>query len=89
MNEPGTLNLSNQTLADVDNTLIINNCAANEVITLECEYPHISSSIPSHKIFDDFNKYWPYLVDGYNKITVDKSCVIELQYREYRKVGIV
>lgn len=89
MNEPGTLNLSNQTLTNVANTLTINNCVASEVITLECEYPHISSSIPSHNVFDDFNKYWPYLVDGYNKITVDKSCAIELQYREYRKVGIV
>lgn len=89
MNALGTLNLTNQSLVDVPNTLIINNCVAGEVIILECEYPHISSSIPSHKVFDDFNKFWPYLVDGYNRITVDIPCTIELQYREYRRVSIV
>lgn len=86
---PGTLNLTNQSLVDVPNTLTIDNCVADEVLTLECGYPHISSSIPSHKVFDDFNKFWLYLVDGYNRIAVSIPCTIELQYREYRKVGIV
>lgn len=88
-NESGKLTLTNQSIADAQNTLIIENCVAGEEIIIECGYPHISSSIPSHRIFDDFNKYWPYLIDGFNRFSTDKACTIEFKYREYRKVGIV
>lgn len=89
MNNSGNLTLINETLTGVPNTLTLDNCVSGEVITLECEYPHISSSITNHKVFDDFNKFWPYLVDGYNRISVNIPCTIKIQYREYRKVGIV
>ena len=88
-NESGTLTLSNSSIEQVDNSLIIENCVPDEVIKLECGYPFISSSSVTHKVFDDFNKYWPYLIDGYNRITVDMPCTLEFEYREYRKVGIV
>lgn len=87
--ESGTLTLTNSSIEQEDNFLIIENCVPDEVIKLECGYPFISSSSVTHKVFDDFNKYWPYLIDGYNRITVDMPCTLELEYREYRKVGIV
>lgn len=89
MSEHGTLTLINNSIVDLNNTLIIKNCTAGEVITLECGYPYISSSLLTHQIFSDFNKYWPYFIDGFNRISVDKSCVLECKYREYRKVAIV
>ena len=87
--DAGTFTFRNESITGVPNTLTIENCIAGEVITLECGYPYISSSIASHRVFDDFNKFWPYLIDGYNRIWVDKACTLEFQYREYRKVGIV
>lgn len=87
--ETGTLTLTNSSITDVSNTLTIDNCVTDEVITLECAYPYISSTKSTHKVFDDFNKFWPYLIDGYNRFTVDKPCLLEFQYREYRKVGLV
>lgn len=87
--ESGSLTLVNNSIADAPNTLVINNCIAGEIISLECSYPHISSSIPSHNVFNDFNSYWPYLIDGYNRISVNKPCILQFKYREFRKVGIV
>lgn len=89
MNDSGTLTLINESIIGADNTLNLENLKSGEIITLECGYPHISSSIQSHNIFNDFNKFWPYLIDGYNRFTVDKACTLEFQYREYRKVGLV
>ena len=89
MNEGGTLTLKNESITDVSNTLTINNCEVGEIITIDCNYPHISSSIVTHNVFDDFNKYWIYLIDGYNRISTDKSCTLDFTYREYRKVGLI
>lgn len=89
MNESGTLTLVNESITGADNTLKIENLTAGEIITMECGYPFISSSIQTHNLFNDFNKFWPYLIDGYNRITADKACSLEFKYREYRKVGIV
>lgn len=87
--EAGALTLRNASIENAPNTLILNNLSEGETITLECGYPHISSSLASHHIFDDFNKYWPYLIDGCNRITVDRRCRLAIEYREYRKVGLV
>lgn len=89
VNRSGTLTLTNESVLGADHTLSIKNCTAGEIIHLECAYPHISSSVKAHNIFDDFNKFWPYLIDGYNRIAVDLPCTLEFQYREHRKVGIV
>ena len=85
----GTITLKNLSLPEKDNTLIIKNCTAGEVITLDCNMPLAISSNQNHNIYNDFNLWWPYLIDGYNRITADKDCVVKLEYREYRKVGIV
>lgn len=87
--EAGAFSLVNTSIAHNPNTLTIDNCSAGEMIHLECAYPFISSCNASHNVFDDFNKWWPYLIDGYNRITVNKPCTLEFQYREYRKVAIV
>lgn len=95
MKEAGNLILKNESIIGIndneklDNTLTINNLSEGEIITMECGYPYISSSIATHNVFDDFNKYWPYLIDGYNRISVDKACTLDFNYREYRKVSIV
>ena len=89
MSEPGTLTLINESITEAENTFTIDNCTSGEILTIESGYPYISSSITTHRVFDDFNKFWPYLIDGYNRITVNKACILEFQYREYRKVGIV
>lgn len=89
MNEAGTLTLINESIIDASNTLTIENCEKEEIITMECGYPYITSSIVTHNVFNDFNKFWPYLIDGYNKIKVDKACTLEFSYREFRKVGLI
>lgn len=100
MKEAGTLTLTNESIqvdddgeygeegSRVENTMTIENCVKDEVITIDCTYPDIYSSVTTHKVFDDFNKFWPYLIDGYNNIRVDKACTLELEYREYRMVAM-
>ena len=85
----GEIVIKNLSLPDKDNTLSIKNCSAGETITLDCATPLVVSSNQNHNVYNDFNKWWFYLVDGYNRITVNKDCVLKLEYREYRKVGIV
>jgi hypothetical protein len=72
--------------------MIINNCSAGEIITVDGEHKIISSSLTTHKIYNDFN--WKYfrLANSFNNrenlITSSIDCVFELQWREIRKVGI-
>ena len=71
--------------------LKINNIKTNEVITIKGSYPLVQSSdiVHNSNIYNDINKEWLYLIDGYNTIQTNLSCEINLQYREFRKVGVV
>lgn len=76
--------------ASEDRTMRINNCKKGEVITVE--YPMISSSLPSHKIQNDFN--WQFFrisstfKDKENNVTVSLPCSIKMEYSPIAKIGI-
>lgn len=73
-----------------DRETVITNCKAGEVITMN--YPHISSSNPSHAIQNDFNYNFFRIAnkwnDNLNKITTSIPCTIKFKYSPIRKVGI-
>ena len=90
--QAGTLTLTN--ISDNETATYpfqINNVSSGEVLTILGAYPMISSSDPIHNlnIYNDTNKEWLYLIDGYNTIQSNIPCTLRLQYREYRRVGIV
>lgn len=76
--------------ASEDRTMRVNNCKKGEVITVE--YPMISSSLPSHKIQNDFN--WQFFrisstfKDKENNVTVSLPCSIKMEYSPIAKIGI-
>ena len=69
---------------------VIKNCVAGEVITMK--YPVISSSIPTHKIQNDFNYNFFRIANTYrekgNKITFSLPCTMKINYEPVRKVGV-
>ena len=71
-------------------TMRIANCKAGEVITLN--YPIIQSSLPSHKIQNDFNWIFFRIASSFknrvNKITISLPCTIKMKYLPIVKVGI-
>lgn len=90
--QDGDLNIINRSNPDtIHNVFSIKNVKSNETITIDASYPIIESSNESHNktIYNDINKEWFYFIDGYNDIFVDKPCIINFIYREYRKVGLV
>ena len=76
--------------ASEDRTMRINNCKKGEVITVE--YPMISSSLPSHKVQNDFN--WQFFrisstfKDKENNVTASLPCSIKMEYSPIAKIGI-
>lgn len=70
--------------------MVIRNCKSSEVITIN--YPVIKSSLPSHKIANDFN--WVFyrvsttFKDSNNEFTASLPCSITLTYSPIAKVGI-
>lgn len=90
LKESGDFELINKLGSGInDNIFSVKNCSAGEILTIDYKYPLISSSNPSHNIYNDFNKNWFYLTDKYNLIHSNLSCIMQLKYREYRKVGLV
>ncbi|MCI8661524.1 MAG: hypothetical protein HFG54_14995 [Lachnospiraceae bacterium] len=90
LKDSGTLTITNQSAGGFnDNVFTVANCATGEMITIDASYPRISSSIQSHKVYNDFKKKWFYWIDGFNTIHSNLACAIRFKYREYRKVGIV
>jgi hypothetical protein len=86
----GDLEITNQSAGDLNDKIFsIKNCVEGETITVDSSYPAIYSSLPSHNVYNDFNKNWFYWIDGYNTIHSNLPCLIDFKYREYRKVGIV
>lgn len=86
INESGNLTIYN----DIeDRTTYIKNCIAGEVIKMN--YPIIESSIPSHKIQDDFN--WNFFriantfKNSVNKLTISLPCTIQVVYSPTAKIG--
>lgn len=79
--ESGNLSITNQTLGV---TMIINNCEEDEVITINGESQYISSSLDSHKVYNDFNfrffQIGNTIDNRLNKVKVTLPCLIELTY---------
>lgn len=73
-----------------DRSMVVKNCEANEVITID--YPIISSSLASHKIANDFNWQFFRLASSFrnrlNEVKVSLPCTIILEYNPIVKVGI-
>ena len=71
-------------------SMIINNCTANEIITIQ--YPIISSSVSSHKIQNDFNWNFFRLANSFkykeNTITNSLNCNLELSYTPLVKISV-
>lgn len=67
-----------------DCTMIIKNCKAGEVITVDGETHIMKSSLDSHKLYDDFNfeffRIGNTITDRSNKISVSLPCKLELRY---------
>lgn len=86
--EDGDLNIKN-----LDNReLVVKNCEANEVITIDKNL-QISSSFENHKIADDFN-YTYYRINNsfgsvVNSLTSNLAISYEIRYSPYAKAVIV
>lgn len=90
--QAGDLKISNS--IDPNNILIVNNCSANEVITLHGATKIIESSLSGHtKLYNDFNYNFMRIVNMYtdniNVFTSTIPCEISISYSPIRKVGIV
>lgn len=70
----------------------INNCKSNEIITINGENQVITSSLPSHDLSNDFNYFFPRIINNYenrcNTFTPNLDCKIKITYSPIRKVGI-
>lgn len=71
-------------------TTFIKNCVAGEIIKMS--YPVIETSVPSHKIMDDFNWVFFRLANTFrnnnNHITASLPCTIKIRYSPIVKIGI-
>lgn len=87
--ESGTLNITNLT---TNLTTTIKNCSTNEIITIDSKNQIITSSLDSHKIYDDFNFEFFKLQNTFdnrtNEITISIPCTIEILYSPIIKDSI-
>ena len=78
---------------DIENrTTQILDCTSGEVITMNCQYHTIASSLSAHDIATDFNYTFPRIANTYsnriNEITVSLPCTIEITYNPISKAVI-
>lgn len=80
--EGGTLTVSNDITGS---SMVIKNCTAGEVITIDGDAQIVQSSLNSHHVYDDFNfeffRIGNTSSNRVNKITVSLKCSIEMSYR--------
>lgn len=73
-----------------DRVMKIDNCVDNEVITID--YPIIQSSVPEHKIQNDFNWIFYRVSTSFrnrqNEFTASLPCTIKITYSPIIKVGV-
>ncbi len=71
---------------------IIQNCSANEVITINGKSQMISSSVPGHCLGADFNFFFPKIINSYkdnkNIFSCNINCLLTLSYSPIRKIGL-
>ncbi len=77
---------------DRENT-IINNCAQNEIITMDCANKIIQSSKSHPTLYNDFNYHYPRIINNMenrrNLFTISLPCNITIRYAPTRKAGII
>lgn len=83
--EAGDFRLQNSAEDDETVYMEIKGVSVGEIISVDCELPFISSST-SHDVWNSFNKFWFRLYDGYNRITANLACSINIKYRETRRL---
>lgn len=87
VNSDGDLSLYNEF---EDRTTFIKGCTNGEVIKMR--YPIIETSVPNHKIMDDFNWIFFRLAntfdDNVNHVTASLPCTIKIRYSPIVKIGI-
>lgn len=73
-------------------TMEIKNCVKDEVITIDGNHKVIETSVPTHKLYNDFNYNYFRLGNKYednlNIITTSLPCEIHIEYESVRKVGL-
>lgn len=88
--QAGNLSITNS--LDASST-VINNCKANEVITLDSENQIIQSSVSHDKLYNDFNFVYPKIFstenNDKNTITVSLKNKMITSYTPIRKVGVI
>lgn len=86
----GDLIISNSIDTNTKNQFKLTDLKAGEKITIYNEIPFMESTRDTllKTVYDRFSKYWFFLADGNNVITVSNNCILTLRYRETRKVGI-
>lgn len=89
--EAGDLEISN--FLDINNTVIVRNCVANETITLHGEQKIIESDKTHNALYNDFNYNFLRINNTYediqNVFTSNLQCEISITYSPIRKVGFV
>lgn len=77
----GNLTITNTTYNSV---MVINNCSAGELITVNGDTMVVTTSLDSHKIYKDFNFEYMIIANTYNnrlnEITVSLPCEITFSY---------
>ena len=73
-------------------TTEIKNCVKDEIISIDGNHKIIETSVPTHKIYNDFNYNYFRLGNTYeynlNTITTSIPCEIHIEYESVRKVGL-
>ena len=73
-------------------TTEIKNCVKDEIISIDGNHKIIETSVPTHKIYNDFNYNYFRLgstyEDNLNTITTSIPCEIHIEYEAVRKVGL-
>lgn len=87
--ESGNLQIHNSI---EDRVTEINNCVKDEIITMDGNHKVIETSVPTHKLYNDFNYNYFRLGSKYddnlNVITTSLPCEIHIEYESVRKVGL-
>lgn len=91
----GDISICNNLTMDIDDTntwFKIKNCKKGEVVTVDCEKEIITTTLPSHKIYNDFGWIWFSFYNNLNtrrnNLTILGDVEVTFTYRFIRKVGV-
>lgn len=89
------LSICNNLTMDIDDKYTwfqIKNCKKGEIITVDCEKEIITTTLPSHEIYNDFGWVWFSFYNDLNtrrnNLTIVGDAEVTFQYRFIRKAGV-